>query len=79
MEIVVNLPYFREEIIVKEGPIKIGEELGKADQKNSMAVNRPFDRTQQRRNMAQIFDMQQALLTGLSVAAQDCQQPEVQN
>ena len=44
---VVKLSYFQEEMMVKEDPIKTGEELEKeADQENSVTVDRPVDRTQ---------------------------------
>ena len=57
VRVVVILPYFQEEMMVKEDPIKIREELEKeVDQENSVAVDRPVDRTQQRRNVAHIFD-----------------------
>ena len=57
-------------MMVKEDPTKIGEEEHEkeADQENNVAVDRPVDRTQQRRNEAQIFNRQQTLLTGLSTA-----------
>jgi len=43
----VKLSYFQEEMMVKEDPIKTGEELEKeADQENSVTVDRPVDRTQ---------------------------------
>ena len=43
-----------------------------ADQENSVVVDKPVDRTQQKRNTAQIFDRQQTLSTGLSIAARAC-------
>ena len=87
----MKLSYFQEEMMVKEDPIKTGEELEKeADQENSVTVDRPVDRTQwafdrpvdrtqQRRNTAQIFDRPHALSKGPSTVARACRQPEAYN
>ena len=85
--IVVNLPYFQEEMMSKENPIKLQNLKKKQIKKeNSMAVdrlvdrikwavNKPVDRTQQRRNTTQMFDMQQTL----SIGSRHYRQPEAQN
>ena len=49
------------------------------DDRQEWAVDSPANRTQKRRNMAQIFDRRQALPTGLLTGTQDCRQPEAQN
>ena len=49
MEFVVKLPSFKEEMIVKEDSIKIGEEeelKKEADHENNVTVDRLVDRTQ---------------------------------
>ena len=51
---VVNLPYFQEEVMIKEDSIKIGgKKLGKeADKENSVAVDRPAITLNGEENMA---------------------------
>jgi len=74
---VVNLPCFQEKMMVKEDPIKIGEEktIKKSRSRNCVTVNkpinctqravdRPVDSTQQRGSADQIFNRHKGLSTG---------------
>jgi len=66
-----NRLVFQKEMMIKEDPIKLEKKRTwkNIDQENSVAVDRPVDHTQQRRNVDRIFDRQQALSKGT------CRQP----